>query len=164
LVSFTTLASAQTSQIVSAPMTLTLIPFLSCANLKGIAYGSVHRTDLSVSTSATNFAQWDCNTDPGASLNISFTLPVAMTNPAATGATVPLSFGATSAFISCNGSSFNPATGLLADICPSGTATLTLGAPRVGGAADLVTANVSGASPLGGGAYTATVTVNVTTN
>ena len=43
---------AQTSQSVSAPVTLTLLPFLSCVNDGGIAFGSVHRTDGSVSTSA----------------------------------------------------------------------------------------------------------------
>src|SRR6266853_3097263 len=161
LVGSSTPSWGQTSQTVSVPVTLTLVPFLSCVADGGIAYGSVHRSQGTVSTSSTSFAQWQCDTDPGSSLNFTFTLPIAMTNPSATSATVPLSFGATSAFVNCNGSVFNPASGLANDVCPSGHAVVQLGVPR-GSASDLVTANVSGASPLGGGAYTATITMNVT--
>jgi hypothetical protein len=156
--------SAQTSRSVGAPMTLTITPFLSCVNDGGIAYGSVTRSAGSVSTSSSNFAQWTCDADPNASLNFTFTLPASMTNPAAAGLPVPLTFGATSAFVNCNGTVFNPNTGLANDICPSGHVVVQLGVPKGNGASDLVTANVSNASPLGGGAYTATVTLNVTSN
>lgn len=156
--------SAQTSRSVGAPMTLTVTPFLSCVNDGGIAFGTVTRSAGTVSTSSSSFAQWTCDADPNASLNFTFTIPATMTNPAAAGLPVPLTFGATSAFVNCNGTVFNPNTGLSNDICPSGHVVVQLGVPKGNGASDLVTANVSNASPLGGGAYTATVTLNVTSN
>jgi|SRR5437588_9617980 len=155
---------AQTSQSVSAPVTLTLLPFLSCVNDGGIAFGSVHRTDGSVSTSASNFAQFSCDADPNASLNFTFSLPAALTNPSASGLPVPLSYGATSAFVNCNGTVFNPASGLANDICPGGHVVIQLGVPKGNGASDLVTANVSNGSPLGGGHYSATIILNVSSN
>jgi hypothetical protein len=155
---------AQTSRSVSAPMSLTITPFLSCVNDGGIAYGTATRSAGSVSTSSSNFAQWTCDADPGASLNFTFTLPSAMTNPAAAGLPVPLSFGATSAFVNCNGTVFNPNTGLSNDICPGGHLVVQLGVPKGNGASDLVTANVQNASPLGGGAYSAVIVLNVTSN
>jgi hypothetical protein len=162
LVAFATTAWAQTSRSVSAPMSLTLAPFLSCVNDGGIAYGTVTRSAGSVSTSASNFAQWTCDADPNATLSYTFTLPASMTNPAATGLPVPLSFGSTSAFVNCNGTVFNPATGLANDICPGGHVVIQLGVPKGNGASDLVTANVSNASPAGGGQYSAVIVINVT--
>ena len=156
--------SAQTSQSMSAPVTLTLLPFLSCVADGGISYGSVHRTDGSVSTSASNFAQWSCDADPNASLNFTFTLPGSMTNPAAAGLPIPLSFGTTSAFVNCNGTVFNPSIGLANDICPSGHVVVQLGVPKGNGASDLVTANVANGSPLGGGHYSAVIILNTTSN
>jgi len=155
---------AQTSQSVSAQMTLTLAPFLSCVNDGGITYGTVNRTQGSVSTSASNFAQWTCDADPNASLNFTFTLPASMTNPAATGLPVPLSFGSTSAFVNCNGTVFNPSLGLANDICPGGHVVIQLGVPKGNGASDVVTANVSNGSPIGGGHYSSVVILNVTSN
>src|SRR5205823_6882557 len=105
----------------------TLLPFLSCVNDGGISYGSVHRTDGTVSTSASSFAQWSCDADPNASLNFTFSLPSALTNPSASGLPVPLSYGATSAFVNCNGTVFNPASGLATDICPGGPEVIPLG-------------------------------------
>jgi hypothetical protein len=154
--------SAQTSRSVSAPMTLTLAPFLSCVVDGGISYGTVTRSAGTVSTSSSNFAQFTCDADPGATLSYTFTLPASMTNPAATGLPVPLSFGSTSAFVNCNGTVFNPATGLANDICPGGHVVIQLGVPKGNGASDLVTANVSNASPAGGGQYSAVIVINVT--
>jgi hypothetical protein len=155
---------AQTTQNISAPMTLTLAPFLSCVDDAGISYGTVHRTDGSVSTSLSNFAQWECDADPNATLSYTFTLPTQMTNPSATGLPIPLTFGSTSAFVNCNGTVFNPAAGLSNDICPGGHVVIQLGVPRTNGASDLVSANVSNASPAGGGHYSATIVLNVTSN
>jgi hypothetical protein len=163
-VGITTSAWAQTSRSVSAPMSLTITPFLSCVNDGGISYGTVTRSAGTVSTSSSNFAQFTCDADPGASLNFTFTLPASMTNPAAAGLPVPLTFGATSAFVNCNGTVFNPNTGLANDICPSGHLVVQLGVPKGNGASDLVTANVQNASPLGGGAYSAVIVLNVTSN
>jgi hypothetical protein len=156
--------SAQTSQNVSAQVTLTLAPFLSCVNDGGISYGTVNRTQGTVSTSASNFAQWTCDSDPNASLNFTFTLPAAMTNPAAQGLPIPLSFGTTSAFVNCNGNTFNPASGLANDICPGGHVVIQLGVPKGNGPSDLVTANVSNGSPIGGGHYSAVIILNTTSN
>ncbi|SRR6266576_3753809 len=164
LVSFATLANAQTSQNVNAPVTLTLAPFLSCVNDAGISFGTVHRTDGSVSTSASSFAQWECDADPNASLNFTFTLPAALTNPSAAGLPIPLTYGASSAFVNCNGTVFNPASGLSNDICPGGHVVIQLGVPKGNGAADLVSANVSNGSPLGGGHYSATIILTTTSN
>src|SRR5207302_1954613 len=78
--------------------------------------------------------------------------------------TVPLSYGATSAFVNCNGTVFNRASGLANDICPGGHVVIQLGVPKGNGASDLVTANVSNGSPLGGGHYSATIILNVSSN
>jgi len=155
---------AQTSQNTSAPVTLTLAPFLSCVNDAGISFGTVTRTQGTVSTSASSFAQWQCDADPNASLNFTFTLPAAMTNPAAQGLPIPLSFGTTSAFVNCNGNTFNPASGLANDICPGGHVVIQLGVPKGNGPSDLVTANVSNGSPIGGGHYSAVIILNTTSN
>jgi hypothetical protein len=157
-----TLAWGQTSRSTSIPMTLTLAPSLSCSLDGGIAYGTVNRTQGTVSTSLSNFAQVTCDSDPNATYDITFGLPSQMVNPASNGSGIPLTFGSTSAFVNCNGQVFNPAAGLSNDQCTSGHVVIQLGVPRTGGPSDLVTANLSNASPAGGGAYSATIVLNVT--
>src|SRR5205807_863938 len=102
------------------------------------------------------------------SVAVSFTLPSAMTNPQATSLPVPLTYGATSAFISQNASEFDPSTGLANDVIPvggDGTFVIKLGYPQNnGGAQELVRADISTASTQGGGHYSAQVTVNVVLN
>src|SRR5437870_4438747 len=115
-----TLANAQTSSATSNPLALTLTPFLTCSPTRGIDFGSHTRRDGPLFTSATNWAQWDCQTDPGNSVAVSFTLPSALTNPQATGLPVPLTYGTSSAFISQNASQFSPSTGLPNDVIPPG--------------------------------------------
>jgi len=165
-VCITTSAFAQTSSSTSNPMALTLVPFLSCHPTRGIDYGSVRRSDGPQFTSATNFAEWECDTDPSNSINITFTLPSQLTNPQATAAPVPLTYGATAGFIDQNASQFNPATGLSNDVVPTGHAVIRLGWPRMGGGDlnELVRADISSANTQGGGHYQAVVTLNVVVN
>src|SRR6266704_5562211 len=157
LVSLTALVNAQTSQSVTRQMTLTLVPFLSCTGTRDIGYGTVRRIDGPQFTSATNYAEWTCDTDPSNSINITFTLPSQMTNPQATGLPVPLTYGATAGFIDQNASQFNPATGLSNDVVPTGHAVIRLGWPRMGGGDlnELVRADISNANTQGGGHYQA---------
>jgi len=163
-----TRANAQTSSSTSNPLALTLTPFLTCSPSRGIDYGSHTRRDGPLFTSSTNFAQWDCATDPGNSVALSFTLPSAMTNPQATSAPVPLTYGNLSAYIDQNASQFDPRTGLANDVIPpggNGQFVIRLGYPQNNGdAQELVRADISAASTQGGGHYGATVTVNVVLN
>ena len=109
------------------------------------------------------YAEWTVDTDPANNINITFTLPSAMVNPQATGASVPLTYGATAGFIDQNASQFNPSTGLSNDIVRTGHAVVRLGWPRLGGGDlnELVRADISNASTQGGGHYSAVVTLNV---
>src|SRR5437867_11400498 len=49
-----------------------------CSATKGIDYGTARRIDGPRFTSATNYAEWTCDTDPGNSANFTFTLPAVM--------------------------------------------------------------------------------------
>jgi hypothetical protein len=165
VVSGASVAQAQSSSHTSNPLTLTVIPFLSCTPTRGIDFGSARRIDGPLFTSATNYAEWTCDTDANNSINLTFTLPTQLTNPQATSFPVPLSYGAASGFIDQNASQFNPAAGLANDIVPTGHAVVRLGWPRNGtGADELVRADISNASTIGGGHYSATVTLNVVLN
>ena len=165
LVLGTALANAQTSQSASRQMSLVITPFLSCTGTRDIGYGTVRRIDGPQFTSATNYAEWTCDTDPSNSINISFTLPTQLTNPQATGLPVPLTYGASAGFIDQNASQFNPATGLTNDVVPTGHAVIRLGWPRNNtGQDELVKADVTNASAVGGGHYSAVVTLNVVVN
>jgi len=78
---------------------------------------------------------------------------------------VPLQYGALAGFIDQNASQFNPSTGLSNDVVPTGHAVVRLGWPRNGtGADELVRADISNASAIGGGHYSAVVTLNVVVN
>ncbi len=166
VVAFATPMWAQTSSTTSNPMALVITPFLPCSPTRGIDFGTHTRNQGPLFTSATDYAEWACDTDPGNSLNITFTLPSAMTNPQATSLSVPLTYGATAGFIDQNASQFNPATGLSNDIVPNGHAVVRLGWPRNGGGDlnELVRADISNASTQGGGHYSATVVLNVVVN
>src|SRR3989442_12010408 len=94
-VCITTTVWAQTSSSASRQMALVVTPFLSCTGVKDIDFGTHTRAQGPLFTSATNYGEWDCDTDPGNSVNITFTLPSQMTNPQATGLPVPLTYGAT---------------------------------------------------------------------
>jgi len=156
--------SAQSSSSTSNPVSLTITPFLSCSPIRGIDFGTARRSDGQLFTSATNYAEWQCDTDPGASANFTFSLPSAMINPSATGLTVPLSYGNQSAHVDANGVTFDPSAGLSSDIVTSGHAVIRLGYPFQAGPSGLVRADVSNASSIGGGHYSATITLNVTLN
>ncbi len=160
-----TSAWAQTSSHTTRQLSLTIVPFLSCTGTRDIDYGTVRRIDGPQFTSATNYAEWTCDTDPGNSINISFTLPTQLSNPQATALPVPLTYGALAGFIDQNASQFNPSTGITNDVVPTGHAVVRLGWPRnATGADELVRADVSNASSIGGGHYSAIVTLNVTLN
>ena len=74
---------------------------------------------------------------------------------------MPLTYGALAGFIDQNASQFNPSSGLTGDIVPTGHAVVRLGWPRNStGADELVRADVSNASSIGGGHYSAIVTLN----
>jgi hypothetical protein len=155
--------SAQSSSSTSNSIALVITPFLSCSPTRGIDFGTARKIDGPLFTSSTNYAQWDCTTDQGNSINFTFNLPASMVNPAATGLPVGLSYGSSSAFADANGVRFNPASGLANDIVanPSGHVIVTLGQPASGGQADLVRADLSTARA---GNYSATVVLNVTVN
>src|SRR5690348_5552651 len=163
-----TLGNAQTSQSVSRQLSLTITPFLVCSGTRDIDFGSHTRRDGPLFTGATNYAEWQCDTDPQNSISITFTLPSAMTNPQATGLPVPLTFGTQSAFITQNATQFNPSTGLANDVVPApGHTVIQLGKPQAlgsGSVDELVKADIANASTQGGGHYSATVTVNVVLN
>jgi hypothetical protein len=164
-VGIATSAFAQTSSSTTRALSMTIVPFLSCVGTRDIDYGTVRRIDGPQFTSATNYAEWTCDTDPSNSINITFTLPAALVNPQATGLPVPLTYGALAGFIDQNASQFNPSTGLAGDIVPTGHAVVRLGWPRNNtGQDELVRADVSNASSIGGGHYSAIVTLNVTLN
>ena len=168
LVSFATLVNAQTSSATSNPLTLVITPFLVCSPTRGIDFGSHTRRDGTLFTSATSYASWDCDTDPGNSVRVTFTLPSAMTNPQATALPVPLTYGTQSAFIDQNASSFDPSSGLANDVIPvggDGTFVIQLGKPINNlGATELVKADISTASTQGGGHYSGTVLLTVQLN
>src|SRR6266487_2123703 len=98
LVGGSTVAWGQTSSTTSNQMALVITPFLSCTPTRGIDFGTHTRNQGPLFTSLTNYAEWDCDTDPNNSINITFTLPSAMTNPQATSLTVPLTYGNTAGF------------------------------------------------------------------
>jgi hypothetical protein len=154
---------AQSSSSTSNSIALVITPFLSCNPTRGIDFGTARKIDGPLFTSSTNYAQWDCNTDQGNSINFTFNLPATMVNPQATGLPVNLSYGSSSAFVDANGVRFNPSAGLANDIVanPAGHVVVTLGQPGSGGAADLIRADLSTAKA---GSYSATVTLNVTVN
>ena len=166
LVLGTALANAQTSQSASRQMSLVITPFLSVTGVRDIDFGTHTRNQGPLYTDATNYAEWSIDTDPDNSINISFTLPSAMTNPSATSLSVPLTYRLTAGFIDQNASQFNPALGLSNDIVPNGHAVVRLGWPRMGGGDlnELVRADISAASTQGGGHYSAVVTLNVVVN
>jgi hypothetical protein len=165
LVGGSTVAWGQTSSSTSNPIALVITPFLSCSPSRGIDFGSHQRREGAVFTDGSNYAEWQCDTDAGNSVNVTFTLPTQLTNPQATGFPVALTYGAASGFIDQNASQFNPSTGLANDIVPTGHAVVRLGWPRTGSGADeLVRADISNASTVGGGHYSATVVLNVTLN
>jgi hypothetical protein len=165
LVSFAALANAQT-QTVTRSMVLTLTPFLSCVGTRDMDWGSHRRTDGTVVSGPLAYLEWTCDTDPNASINISFPgLPAAMINPVATGLTVPLTYGASSAYADQNGVAFDPASGLSGDIVPTGHVVITLGRGGRNNTPDeFVRADVSNASPAGGGHYSAVITLTVSSN
>lgn len=155
---------AQTSQSVSRQMTLTITPFLSCVGTHDMDWGTHRRPDGPLFSSASSYLEWDCSTDPNASVNISFALAAAMINPSATGLTVPVTYGSASGYSDQNGVAFNPASGMSNDIVPTGHFVVSIGKPRLGGTDELIRADIANASSLGGGHYAATVVLNVTLN
>ena len=157
-----TSAWAQTSQSASRSLSLTIVPFLTVTGTRDISFGTARRIDGPLFSSATNYAEWTVDTDPGNSVSISFTLPTQMINGAATSFPVALTYGAASAYIDQNASQFSPATGLGNDIVPNGHAVLRLGFPQHGtGTDELVKADISNAKS---GSYTAVVTATVSVN
>lgn len=162
LVGVSTGAWAQTTQSVSRAMALTITPFLNCVGTKDIDYGPHRVSDGTIFTSATNYAEVQCTTDRDNSLNITFGLPSVMTNAAATGFPIPITYGNLSAFASDNSTQFDPAVGLGSDITPSGSVGIRLGWPRQGiGPSELVAVNVTTAKR---GTYAAVVVFNVSVN
>jgi hypothetical protein len=129
-------------------------------------WGSHRRTDGTLVSGPLNYAEFTCDTDPNASINISFPgLPAAMINPVATGLTVPLTYGASSAYADQNGVAFNPASGLSGDIVPTGHVVITLGRGGRNNTPDeFIRADVANASPAGGGHYSAVITLTVSSN
>ena len=159
LVAVTTTAQAQSSQTVSRSMALTIQPFITCTGTKDIDFGNHRATDGFLQTSATNYAEVVCSTDPGNMLSISFGLPSQMVNDQATSFPLPIGYGSLSAYVSDNSTSFDPRNGLGGDITSSGNITVRLGWPRFGGSGDeLVTVNVANARR---GSYHAELTVTV---
>jgi len=156
--------SAQTAQTATRSMTLTITPFLSCTGTRDLDWGTHRRIDGPLVTSSTSFLEWICDTDPNASINITFGLPDRMLNPSATGLPVWLSYGNQSGYADQNGVAFDPASGLANDIVPTGHVVITIGKPRLGGAAELIIADIASASPLGGGHYSAVVVLTVSSN
>src|SRR5438094_2177252 len=108
LACITTSAWAQNSSSTSNQLALVITPFLSCSPTHGIDFGTARKIDGPLFTSATNYAQWDCDTDQGNSINFTFSLPATMINPQATGLPVGLVYGSTSAFADANGVRFSP--------------------------------------------------------
>ena len=164
LVFVTTLATAQSSSSTSNQLALVITPFLSCSPTRGIDFGTARKIDGPLFTSATNWAQWDCDTDQGNSINLTFSLPATMINPQATGLPVHLSYGTSSAFVDANGVRFDPSAGLSNDIVanPAGHVVVTLGKPGSGGGpTETIRADLSTAKA---GTYSATVTLNVSVN
>jgi len=144
-------------------ITLSIQPFLSCAGTKDIDLGNHRSTDGSISTSATNYAEIQCTTDPSNAVNITFPgLPTQLVNDQATAFPLPLTYGSLSAWVSDNQSQFDPHTGLASDITTSGNLTVRLGWPKQGiGPDELVAVNVTTAKR---GTYHATVTFQVGVN
>src|SRR3989441_2913809 len=93
VVGITTSAWAQTTGSASRQMTLVVTPFLSVVGVRDIDFGTHTRAQGPLFTSASNYAEWNVDTDPNNSVNISFTLPSAMVNPQATSLSVPLKIG-----------------------------------------------------------------------
>jgi len=163
VVGFSTAARAQSpTSSTTRQLALTIQPFLSCAGTKDIDFGPHRTTDGTIFTSATNYAEVTCTTDPGNSLNVSFGLPTSMINDQATSFPLPITYGTSAGYVSDNSSQFNPASGIAGDITNTGNITVRLGWPRTASGPDeLVAVNVSTAKR---GTYHATVTFTVAVN
>ena len=159
LVCWTTAANAQSPQSFQWTASVVVAPFLSCAVTKNIEYGTHFRTAGVLSTDLSNFAQLNCQSDPGNIVDVSFTLPSVLTK--AGGGSVPISYGANSAKFS-DGTllPFNPAAGLSGHTISSsdGSFALLLGFTGIVGNDEAVTINV-GSAPSG--SYSGTITTTI---
>ena len=90
---------AQTSpQVVDIEASVTVTPYLLCTLVTDLALGGHFATEGVVSSSATNFAQVDCDTDKNAAIDVSFAFPTQLDDPVDSG-WVAIVYGATAARI-----------------------------------------------------------------
>lgn len=122
---------------------------LSCSVVRSFAFGSWPSSIGSVGSNENNHGRLRCTTDPGNSVNISFTLASSLTNGAFS---VPVTYGDESArAYDCDGScgpvrTFNPATGTIGFPISSGVLVLALGENGANQQFSEVSVNLSGAA------------------
>jgi hypothetical protein len=149
----TTTSADATATVVIAERSLSLTKTLD------MDFGTHFASAGVITTSASNYARWDGQTDPGLlCLTIGFSTPTQLTRVGGDDF-VPISYGTTSAAL--EEGAFNPATGY--DVCGAslgtGSFVVTLGL-ATGSESDLVSVDLTG-KPAGTYAGTITLTVTV---
>jgi hypothetical protein len=142
--------------------TVTVMATLSCAVTQHFTFGSWPSSAGSVSGNETNTGRLRCTTDPGNSVQVSFTLPASLSD--GLGHAVPINFGNESArAYDADGSAglprvFNPALGTTAFPVSSGVLTLTVGENGPNSPAAEVSVNLTGAAA---GTYTGVIVATI---
>lgn len=159
LVVTATALCAQSPQSTDVTATVTIDPFLSVVTANNIDFGSHFASVGVVATSAANFGEVNCTTDPGNAIDVSFALPAVLDRVGGGDPGVPITFGITSARLVDQGvaeTSFDPAVGVTGFVISTGTCQLDLGLPNLDPPNDVISVDLTGHAS---GTYTGTLTV-----
>jgi len=157
---FATTLQAQSPQSFQWSASVTITPSLNCSVTRNLDYGTHFATEGNLLSSASNYAELMCTTDPGNAFNVSFVLPSSLTRVGG-GGSVPISYGVFSARLfdgAASESQFDPSTGITGYVSGSGTLALSLGRDVRGDTDDAVTVHLAGAPT---GSYSGFITVTL---